>query len=476
MKTLISKFITFGIAALLLTNLTACFEKEAKARLTSIPIFTGTFKNSVEAKGYVKPIESFPIITPRIWGTIEELIPEGTKVKKGDLIAKINVREFLERFNDEFDYLNQEKITYQKQRADLPFQLVSLDIQLKEKENALKQRKLDYELLKQGETEDKIVGANKDIQVSNLKINNLSLDKKTQLYKKGYISKKELNDSNLEYETLVKDLKKNKISKEQLNPEYRIYDVSKASLQKDQAKEDLKINQMEIKARKSSLKVESVNNKFKVKGYEIRARRLENRIKMADIYSPMDGVVIYPLIWNWKKPHVGMEVWNGFSFLNVSQIDKKKIEAQVNELEIVNVKAGLPVEITIDSYPNKIFKGKVSKVGKLAKYLNEYKPEGLKYFDVDIEVLEKLDTLKTNMTVNIKIINDNEKNSFYIPIEALVEEKDKNYVFFDENGKPTKKLVNIQTRSREFIVLKGNFTGKEKFFIPDQSLLGKSES
>jgi len=476
MKTLINKFITLSITIFLLTNLTACPKKEVSASLTSIPIFTGTFKNTVEAKGYVQPIESFPIMTPRVWGTLEELIPEGTKVKKGDLVAKINVRQFIERFNDEIDALNKEKISYQRDKADLPFQLFSLDVTLNEKNNVLKQKQLDYSLLKKGETEDKIAGVNKDIDVSKIKINNSSLDKQSQLYKKGYISKQELNNSDLEYQTLVKNLKTNEISKVQLSPKYKVYDTSKALLQKDQAKEDLKINQIETKARKSSLKVENQNAKFKVRGYQMRARRVEETIKMANLYSPTDGIAIYPLIWNWEKPHVGMDVWGGFSFLNISQIDKKKIEAQINELEIINVKNGLPVEITIPSYPNKIFKGKVSKVGKLAKYLDEFNPKGLKYFDVDIEILEKIPALKTNMSVNIKIINETEKNSYYVPIDALVEEKDKNYVFFDEKGKPVKTLVNVKAISKEFVALKGIYTGKEHFYIPDQKLLGTSEN
>ncbi len=470
------RFLKIGIVSLLvITSLYGCTQQKKESNLTPIPIFSGDFKKVVETKGTIKPFSELSIVTPEgIWGTIEKMIPEGTIVKKGDIIAKINIREFIEAYSGELDYFNSEQIDFEKKKADFPLEIYKLQMENNNKKNNLKLKELELKLLKKGAREDLTTKADTDIEISNIKISNHSLPKKKLLYQKGYLSEQELNSTDLEFKTLETDLEKAKITKKQLHPEYNKYELDKANLSQEQAKLDLKINNIESQAQKATLKVKTKNSQFKIKHYQEESKRIKEKITMADLHSPMDGILIYPRIWGWRKPMVGMEVWEGFSFLSIAEIDNLKIESKVNELEIINVKIGLPVEIKVSSLSDTAFKGKVIKIGKLAKYLNEENPKGLKYFDVDIEITKDknpkgsktdIGQLKPNMTVNIKIINNELKKTFYVPVEALMVEGDKYYVYFEENGKPVKKQVNIKERGNDYVSLSGVFTGKERFYL-----------
>lgn len=448
----------------------ACSKKEQISKLTPISVIKADFKKEVLVKGVVKPMRVENITTPNnLWGTIEKLAPEGSRVKKGDFVAKINVREFITEYANFSERVALENVEMKKQKTLLPFELVKLDIELNKKESLLKAKKLDYALVKKNPKEDAKQKNKMDIKISELNIESSSLNKKKELYKKGYVSQEDLNSSTLDDETFKTDLKKAKISKTQLSPEYNKYDLNRAKLLTDQSSIDFKINKIEKGANASSLVVKSRNSAFKSRHYKRRYKEFKRKVELATLNAPIDGIVIYPKIWGTRKPTIGMEVWSGFAFLNVSQIDKLKIEAQVNEIEISDVKIGSAVEITIDSLPNKFFVGKVSNISKLSKYKDERKQQGLKYFDVDILVDNKLNLLHTNMNVNLKILSEALNKSIQIPSDALIEEDKKFFVYFDENNKPAKKEVKIKSQSTDFTVLSGSYTGNEKVYIMNKN-------
>jgi multidrug resistance efflux pump len=444
----------------------ACSPSVKTGKYTSQTILHGSFNKVVEVKGVIRPgTEETVSIPPDVWGTLEKLVPEGTKVKKGDFVAKVNVREMLENYNNFSERMAGSKFDADKQKADLPVEMLKLDEELNRKKNELINKSIDYQLVKKGSTDDLKTKADIDIEIPRLKIKNHSLPKKQELFKKGYLSRQEIDNSELEYNGLESDLQKAEISKYQLTPGYRKPDFDKARLTEDQAKLDVQINTIENQAQKSSLVVKARNNEFKVNHFMNRLNRFKKTIKMANIYAPISGIVIYPKIWGWQKPFVGMEVWDRFTFMDIAETDKLKIETKINEQEIVNIKTGQKVEIRLSSLPARVFEGKVAKISKLAKYLDERNPEGLKYFDVDITVTKQPEVLKTNMNADLKIICSSQENSFYIPAEALIEEGKNFYVYFDENNGPVKKAVKIKERNNDFVLLSGQLTGNEKFYI-----------
>lgn len=441
-------------------------KKQDEVKLTSIPVTKGTFKKEIKVEGNIRPVTIEDIsISSELWGTIEKMAPEGSKVKKGDLIAKINVRDVINENNGMLERAEMAKFDTEKQKAELPLEIKKLELENQTKENNFRTKSLDYVIEKRGPKDDIKEKALVDIKVNQLKKDSVPIEKKKMLYKNGYISEQELNTSDMEFKNSSTELEKAKISKTQLSSEYRKYDIKKNLLTKEKSKFDLDINKLEKEVKIASLNEKTRNSIFKTNHYQKQNERLQKKIEMATLYSPIDGIVLYPKIWGWKKVFLGMEVWSGFPFLQVSQTDKVKIETKVNELEIANVKKGAKVEISLSSIPNKVFMGKVTNISKLPKVKDERNPQGMKYFDVDIETTSNLDVLKTNMTVDLKIISLEQNNAIFIPLDAITEENKKSYVLFDENNNPVKKEVKIIEQNQDYAVLSGTYTGQEKVFI-----------
>ena len=69
------------------------------------------------------------------------------------------------------------------------------------------------------------------------------------------------------------------------------------------------------------------------------------------------------------------------------------------------------------------------------------------------------------MNVDLKIVSSNLNNSFYLPLEALIEEGKNYYVYFEENNQPVKKAVKVKELNNDYVLLSDKLTGKERFYI-----------
>lgn len=89
-------------------------------------------------------------------------------------------------------------------------------------------------------------------------------------------------------------------------------------------------------------------------------QRAETNLGYANIYSPIDGVVLL------NGVNVGQTVAASFStptlFTIAQDLKNMQVEANVDEADIGNVKEGQRVEFTVDAYPNETFAGKVTQV------------------------------------------------------------------------------------------------------------------
>lgn len=444
----------------------SCSNSEKKEeKLTSISVTKGFFRKEIKAKGIISPIVSENIITPmELFGTLEKLAPEGSKVKKGDLIAKINVRELINESSGIEERMDNTKAEAEKQRIKQPNEIFVLNSNLENKKNNFKTKSIDYELVKKSTKEDVQEKIISEIKNNEIKIEDNDLEKKKILFERGYLPKQEFDTVNLTDNKHKINLEKSKISKIQNEADYNIFEINKGQLLKEQSKLDFEIGKIERKADESLLKTKNRNSTFRSKQFQKRFQKFQKKVNMANIYSPIDGIIIYPKIWGWQKPYVGMEVWSGFSFLTVAQTEKIKIDVKVNEIEISDVKKDQETEIILSGTKNNILKGKINNISKLAKYKDNRKSEGLKYFDVEVIVDKATEDLKNNMNIDLNIIS-NKKQGIYVPIDSVIEENNKKYIYFDENNQKIKKEVKIVDRNENFCLLDGKYTGKEKVFI-----------
>lgn len=89
------------------------------------------------------------------------------------------------------------------------------------------------------------------------------------------------------------------------------------------------------------------------------------------------------------------------------------LEMQVDEFDILKIKKGLPVLITLDSYKGRVFEAKVTKIDPLMN-------ERSKTFLVEAEFLQKPEVLYPNITFEANIVLQTKEKALLVPRNYLI--------------------------------------------------------
>jgi RND family efflux transporter MFP subunit len=148
---------------------------------------------------------------------------------------------------------------------------------------------------------------------------------------------------------------------------------------------------------------------------------------------------------------VGEMVSPGMPAIVVVNYSKSWVNAQIDEIDIANVKIGDKVKITSDVYPDKVYDGQIYWIAPLAelrKVGGRVKMDEESYvFPCKIRLLESHDELKVNMSVNVDIATKKNNRALIVPREALVSKDDSSLVFKVMKNRVSESRITIGIRS-----------------------------
>ncbi len=149
---------------------------------------------------------------------------------------------------------------------------------------------------------------------------------------------------------------------------------------------------------------------------------------------------------------LGETVSPGIPAIVVVNYAKSWVNAQIDEIDIANIKIGDRVKVTSDVYPDKIFDGLIYWIAPLAelrKVGGRVKLDEESYvFPCKIRFLGAHDELKVNMSVNVDIAAKKSENAFIVPREALVSKDDSTYVYaVGRSNRVQEKKIEVGIRS-----------------------------
>lgn len=156
-----------------------------------------------------------------------------------------------------------------------------------------------------------------------------------------------------------------------------------------------------------------------------RVRAAKN-LNYAEIYSPIDGIVIS------REVEVGQTVVSSMNVANlyvIADLDNMQVVGNVDEADIGQVKVGQHVTFTVDAYTNDVFNGTVTQVR-----LNPTTESNVVTYEVIVNAPNPEHKLIPGMTANLTIYTLELNDVLAVPLKALkfepMESDDK------ENGLP----------------------------------------
>ncbi|UCG73293.1 MAG: efflux RND transporter periplasmic adaptor subunit [Chromatiales bacterium] len=109
--------------------------------------------------------------------------------------------------------------------------------------------------------------------------------------------------------------------------------------------------------------LELANAKAEVVGAQVEVENARIALEDTDVRAPISGTIIEKLVETGQViSSPTMDVGGGTLLLKMADLARVQVKALVDETDIGKIQPGLPVTVTVTSYPNQPFEGEVLKV------------------------------------------------------------------------------------------------------------------
>ena len=212
----------------------------------------------------------------------------------------------------------------------------------------------------------------------------LTLDRNLEMQKLGIVSRQALDDANKDYLAALTRR-----------------DSSKAQIGVDAAR--LKQARAQVLQAQASLK------------------QLEEQLSYTTIVAPMDGVILS------RDVEIGDAVSSilvlgstATLVMTEGDINQVYVQGKVDEADIAHVYMAQPARIKVESFRDRVFHGKVTKIAPLG-----VEKDNVTTFEVRVSIDNPGGELKANMTANAEIILDEHKGVLTVPESAVIYDSQK---------------------------------------------------
>ena len=212
-----------------------------------------------------------------------------------------------------------------------------------------------------------------------------TLDRNMEMKKAGIVSQQALDDTNREYLAALTRR-----------------DSSRAQIGVDTAK--LKQARAQVMQSQASLK------------------QLEEQLSYSTIVAPRDGVFLS------RDVEIGDAVSSilvlgstATLVMTEGDINQVYVDGKVDEADIAHVYMGQPARIKVESFRDRTFNGKVTKIAPLG-----VEKDNVTTFEVRVSIDNSTRELKANMTANAEILLDEHKGVLTVPENAVSYDNQKN--------------------------------------------------
>ena len=184
----------------------------------------------------------------------------------------------------------------------------------------------------------------------------------------------------------------------------------------------------------------------------VQIKQIQDQLNNLEIKAPQDGMLVINKYWSGEKYRVGMNAFPGQKLGSLPDLSKMEAKLFVLESEAAGLKEGLPVSLTLDFEPGRVFAGKVIGLDTIAKPLGEDSP--LKYFETKVE-LDVTDPvlMKPGVQVRASVFVEKEAGVLAVPNQALVYEQEKAFLLVKNSSRVEKRPVETGARSLTLTII-----------------------
>ena len=198
--------------------------------------------------------------------------------------------------------------------------------------------------------------------------------------------------------------------------------VSESALDDAQKNYQMALNKQNVsKAQVVVLKAKIAQAQAEMARDQANLKQLDEQLSYTDIVSPIDGIVLSRDVEMGDAVSSILVLGSSATLvMTLGDTSEVYVKGKVDESDIGKVYLGQPARIKVESFKDKTFSGKVTKISPMG-----VEKDNVTTFEVRVSINNPGGELKAEMTANAEIILEEHKNVLQIPEGAIIYDKDK---------------------------------------------------
>lgn len=399
------------------------------------------------------------------------IVPEGTYVKKGDLIVELDTETAEKELNEQMIRYEDDKADFARSETDVIITRSTVESDIRKAELDVLFAKMDLEKFEQIEREQEIRNAQIEIITAqeSLKLAEERLEWSKKLTDEGFETKSNLDRDALAVTNQSLGLEKAESVKrmlsefdlEKMEAEYRsLLEEAEQELERVKKQGESKISQaltqLEIDRRQMELGA-------------AKLAKMQEQMAATKMYAPQDGLIVYAMNNNrYSNESIieeGATIRQRQSIVKIPDTSKMQVEIKVHESYVNQVEVGQKAFVVLDSLPDERFQGEVTRISVLPDAQSRWGNSSLKVYTTEILITDKLPDVKPGVSARAEIVVADLKNVIRVPIQCVTTVKGKQVCYVKSLGGPEPREVEIGLFNNKFIEIRKGLEAGERVLL-----------
>lgn len=360
--------------------------------------------------------------------TILFLVPEGSQVRRGDLLVELDASRLLDQQLDRSITVQNAEASHIRARENLEIvrNQTTADVARARLDARFAEEDLKNYLEGTYPRDEKELESRVTMMTVEVSRTREKLVWSNRLFEERFISETELQADRLAEQKATLDLELARTNLGLLQNFTRPRRIAELESQVEQTAMAL-----ERVKRRAEADLLQAGTDLRVRESELRRQqaqleRIERQIASTKIYAPGDGLVVYATTGqggfrgNTEPLAEGQSVRERQELIHLPRTSAMMAEVSVHESSLDKVRVGLPVRITVDALPGRSFRGRVARVAPLPDAQSIWMNPDLKVYRTEIHVEGDASDLRTGMSCRAEIIVDQIQEATYIPVQSVL--------------------------------------------------------
>ena len=432
-------------------------------RPTVLSVTKGEFTVKVSALGELRALKSVKISAiddnPVIF-----LAPEGTAVKKGDLLFRMLDVKYSVAIAQSEAQLRVANADLRKAKTDLDAQKQRLLAEISKFEAEVRLAALAHAELKKKPLPQNLSKAQLELDQATASLKNAARNRDVlpPLVEKGYITRETLDDAELKLSETQARVQLAQFNFDTISAGATRQELEQAAIRVEQAKIAVERARSGMNSQIQSYEASVMRQEAGVGHAKSLIKKAKQKKSKGEAYAPRDGLVVYAHQEGKGvsgEIQLGMIPFQGQTLLYLPDLSKMVVDTNVNEFDIGKIKVGGLVEVRPQAFPGTVFKGEVLKIGSLAKRKRSASGEAtaVKVFAVKVKIVGPDPRLKPGLTATVDFVTERREDVITVPLMSVMERADGHGVLVaDEFGNiAERKIVLGPSNDTSVVVMKG---------------------